>query len=55
MVDFINFSKLPSKIFITILVVVLNYIIGGKYVFKNNSYIIFISSYYEINYPNTML
>ena len=37
MVDFINFSKLPSKIFITILVVVLNYIIGKKHVFKNSS------------------
>ena len=36
-VDFINFSKLPSKIFITILVVVLNYIIGKKHVFKNSS------------------
>ena len=37
MVDFINISKIPSKIFITILVVVLNYIIGKKHVFKNSS------------------
>lgn len=35
MVDFLKISKLPSKIFITIIVVALNYIIGKKHVFKN--------------------
>lgn len=35
-VDFFQFSKLPSKVFITILVIVLNYVIGKKHVFKDS-------------------
>lgn len=35
MVDFLEISKLPSKIFITAVVVILNYILGKKHVFKN--------------------
>ena len=36
LVDFFKFSKLPSKILITVLVIVLNYIIGKKHVFKDS-------------------
>lgn len=35
MVDFIDLPKIPSKIFITVFVIVINYVIGKKHVFKN--------------------
>lgn len=35
MVDLINLPKVPSKIFITVFVIVINYVIGKKHVFKN--------------------
>ena len=35
MVDIINLPKVPSKIFITVFVIVINYVIGKKHVFKN--------------------
>lgn len=35
MVDIFALSKLPSKVFVTVLVIVLNYILGKKHVFKN--------------------
>ena len=34
MVDLCNLPELPSKIFITVLVIVINYIVGKKHVFK---------------------
>ena len=35
MVDFIHLPKMPSKVFITVFVIVINYVIGKKHVFKN--------------------
>ncbi len=35
MVDFMRLDKLPCKIFLTILVIILNYFIGKKHVFKD--------------------
>lgn len=35
MVDLIDLPKVPSKIFITVFVIVINYVIGKKHVFKN--------------------
>ena len=34
LVELLSFNKMPSKIFITILVVIINYITGKKHVFK---------------------
>ena len=35
MVEVLNRSKVPSKIFITVFVIIINYIIGKKHVFKD--------------------
>lgn len=34
LVEVLSFNKMPSKVFITILVVIINYITGKKHVFK---------------------
>ena len=36
MVEVLNRSKVPSKIFITVFVIIINYIIGKKHVFKDS-------------------
>lgn len=38
LVEFFHIPKIPGKIAVTILVIVLNYIIGKKHVFKNAAY-----------------
>ncbi len=37
MVDWINVPELPSKIVITIVVIIINYVVGKKHVFKDKN------------------